>query len=112
MDSSARSRSRAEIFAERWTPLILRELFAGARRFNDIRRGVPLISRSLLVQRLRELEDAGVLDEPAAGERPGAGVPADTAGEELRGRRRSARRLGPALGDRPVRPRATSTSAC
>ena len=51
----------AEVFAERWTPLILRELFAGERRFNDIRRGVPLISRSLLATRLRELEDAGVL---------------------------------------------------
>src|SRR5215510_8140965 len=41
----------AEIFAERWTPLILRELLAGSRRFNDIRHGVPLISRSLLAQR-------------------------------------------------------------
>src|SRR6202008_3558856 len=43
----------AEVFAERWTPLILRELFAGAHRFNDIRHGVPLISRTLLAQRLR-----------------------------------------------------------
>src|SRR5262245_50040181 len=51
----------AEVFAERWTPLILRELLAGAHRFNDIRHGVPLISRSLLAQRLRELEDAGVV---------------------------------------------------
>ena len=51
----------AEIVAERWTPLILRELIAGSRRFNDIRHGVPLISRSLLAQRLRELEDAGVI---------------------------------------------------
>jgi DNA-binding HxlR family transcriptional regulator len=50
-----------ETFAERWTPLILRELLAGARRFNEIRQGVPLISRTLLAQRLRELEDAGVV---------------------------------------------------
>jgi DNA-binding HxlR family transcriptional regulator len=51
-----------EVFAERWTPLILRELFSGAYRFNDIRRGVPLISRTLLAQRLRELEEAGVIE--------------------------------------------------
>src|ERR1700757_3114141 len=38
----------AEVFAERWTPLILRELLSGARRFADIHRGVPRISRNLL----------------------------------------------------------------
>lgn len=51
-----------ETFAERWTPLILRELLAGARRFNEIRQGVPMISRTLLSQRLRELEDAGIIE--------------------------------------------------
>jgi DNA-binding HxlR family transcriptional regulator len=50
-----------EIFAERWTPLILRELLTGSRRFSEIRSGMPLISRTLLAQRLRELEDAGVI---------------------------------------------------
>jgi len=35
-----------EVFAERWTPLILRELFAGSRRFSEIRRGMPLTSRT------------------------------------------------------------------
>jgi DNA-binding HxlR family transcriptional regulator len=50
-----------EIFAERWTPLILREILCGARRFSEIRQGVPLISRSLLGHRLRQLEDAGVV---------------------------------------------------
>src|SRR5687767_10767164 len=50
-----------ETFAERWTPLILRELLAGARRFNEIRHGLPTISRTLLGQRLRELEDAGII---------------------------------------------------
>ena len=52
----------SEIFAERWTPLILRELLAGETRFNAIRRGVPLMSRTLLARRLRELEDAGVVE--------------------------------------------------
>jgi DNA-binding HxlR family transcriptional regulator len=51
----------AEIVADRWTPLILRELLAGSSHFNDIERGLPGISRSLLAARLRLLEDAGVL---------------------------------------------------
>jgi DNA-binding HxlR family transcriptional regulator len=51
----------SEIFAERWTPLILRELVLGSRRFNDIHRGVPRISRALLARRLRELRAAGVV---------------------------------------------------
>ena len=42
-----------ETFAERWTPLILRELLSGARRFNEIRQCLPMISRTLLSQRLR-----------------------------------------------------------
>ena len=50
-----------ETFAERWTPLILRELVLGSRRFNEIHRGVPRMSRTLLAQRLRELTAAGVV---------------------------------------------------
>jgi DNA-binding HxlR family transcriptional regulator len=50
-----------ETFAERWTPLILRELLFGARRFNEIRKTIPLISRTLLALRLRDLEAAGVI---------------------------------------------------
>ena len=74
----------AEIFAERWTPLILRQLFAGSHRFNDIRRCVPLISRSLLTQRLRELEDGGVVESrPLAGAR-GRQYRLTRAGEEFR----------------------------
>ena len=51
----------SEIFAERWTPVILRELVLGSRRFNDIQRGVPKISRALLVKRLRELIAHGII---------------------------------------------------
>lgn len=51
----------SEILADRWTPLIVRELLAGSRHFNDIERGLPGISRSLLVSRLRHLEDRGVV---------------------------------------------------
>src|SRR5437667_8735608 len=73
-----------EVFAERWTPLILRELFSGAHRFNDIRRGVPLISRTLLGQRLRELEDAGVVESQALPAGRGRSYRLTGAGEEFR----------------------------
>ena len=61
----------AEIVAERWTPLVLHELLAGSSRFNDIRRGVPLMSQTLLSTRLKELERVGIVerrDGPRAGE--------------------------------------------
>lgn len=51
----------AEIFAQRWTPLIVRELCFGPKRFSEVHFGVPLMSRALLVQRLTELEAAGVV---------------------------------------------------
>ena len=50
-----------EVFAHRWTPLILRELLAGSTHFNEIKRGLPLISKTTLAQRLRALEQAGVV---------------------------------------------------
>lgn len=52
----------SDVVADRWTPLILRELVLGNTRFNDIARGLPGISRSLLVQRLKHLERKGVVD--------------------------------------------------
>ena len=53
----------AEVVAERWTPLILREIvLADSRRFGEIQRGVGPISQSLLVERLRSLEAAGVIE--------------------------------------------------
>jgi DNA-binding HxlR family transcriptional regulator len=50
------------VFGERWTPLVIRELLMGSHRFNDIRRGVPLMSPTLLAQRLRTLEAAGIVE--------------------------------------------------
>lgn len=74
----------AEVFGERWTPLVVRELLCGSTRFNDIRRGVPRMSASLLAQRLRKLEEIGVVERVAGA----AGRPAEYhltgAGEELR----------------------------
>ena len=52
----------AEVFADRWTPLIVRELILGSHRFNTIERGLPGISRSLLASRLRDLEEAGIVE--------------------------------------------------
>jgi DNA-binding HxlR family transcriptional regulator len=51
----------SEVFAQRWTPLILRELLMGSERFNALERGLPRISRSMLLRRLRSLEDHGLL---------------------------------------------------
>ncbi|MGA7488447.1 MAG: helix-turn-helix domain-containing protein [Xanthobacteraceae bacterium] len=51
----------AEIVCSRWTALVLRELLCGSTRFNDLRRGVPLMSPTLLSKRLKELEQAGVI---------------------------------------------------
>jgi DNA-binding HxlR family transcriptional regulator len=49
-----------DLLGERWTLLIVRELLSGSRRFNDIRRGIPRISRTMLSARLRHLTDAGI----------------------------------------------------
>jgi DNA-binding HxlR family transcriptional regulator len=51
----------AEILAERWTVLVIRELLSGSDRFNSIARGVPRMSPSLLSTRLRELQRAGLV---------------------------------------------------
>ena len=51
----------AEIFCERWTALVIRNLGAGAERFSDIHRGVPHMSATLLTRRLRQLEAEGLV---------------------------------------------------
>ena len=50
-----------DLLGERWTLLIVRELLCGSRRFGDVRRGIPRVSRTMLSARLRELVDAGVV---------------------------------------------------
>jgi DNA-binding HxlR family transcriptional regulator len=52
----------AEVFAERWTPLILRELLAGSSRFSELQRGLPGVPRALLTQRLGSLQRAGLIE--------------------------------------------------
>lgn len=50
-----------EVLCSRWTPLVVREFLCGSTRFNDLRRGLPRMSPTLLSKRLVELEDAGVI---------------------------------------------------
>jgi DNA-binding HxlR family transcriptional regulator len=51
-----------DVLGERWTLLILRELIGGARRYGDLREALPGIATNLLADRLRELEEAGLID--------------------------------------------------
>jgi len=60
----------AEVLTERWTLLVLRELLMGSARFNELQRGVPRMSSSLLSKRLKEMERSGLITrEPLRSER-------------------------------------------
>src|SRR4051794_18611738 len=50
-----------DLVGERWALLVVRELLLGPKRFADLRRGLPGLSQNVLSQRLRELEEAGVV---------------------------------------------------
>ena len=73
-----------ELFAERWTPLIVRELCCGPAQFNDLRRRLPLMSKTLLAQRLRDLEHHGVISITTKASGPGNVYALTPAGEEFR----------------------------
>ena len=51
-----------ELLDERWTLLVIRELLAGSRHFNDLRRGLPRMSPTLLSKRLNQLVASGVVE--------------------------------------------------
>lgn len=75
----------AEVLCTRWTMVLLRELLAGSTRFNDLRRGVPKMSPTLLAQRLRELEQAGIVSrQPVKTEKSIFEYQLTEAGQELR----------------------------
>lgn len=57
-----------DLLGERWTLLILRELFLGPQRFGDLQAGLPGIGANLLSKRLKELDEAGLIEGPGAGE--------------------------------------------
>jgi DNA-binding HxlR family transcriptional regulator len=71
----------AEIFAERWTPIIIRNLYLGCGRFNEILDGAPGLPRSVLSQRLRLLERTGVVQRTQVGRSTAYGLSAS--GQEL-----------------------------
>jgi DNA-binding HxlR family transcriptional regulator len=73
----------SEILAERWTPIILRNLFLGCTTFNEIAAGAPLLSRALLTKRLRELERARVIDISPKRDGHGSVYELTQAGREL-----------------------------
>ena len=74
----------AEIVCSRWTALVVRELLLGTTRFNDLRRGVPRMSPTLLSKRLKELEEAGVIVAVPTGQAGVVDYRLTQAGEELR----------------------------
>jgi DNA-binding HxlR family transcriptional regulator len=74
----------AEVLTERWTPLVIREIaLTGSSRFNDIQRGVPLMSSSLLTKRLRQLERAGIIERRQRLDGHGSEYHLTPAGQEL-----------------------------
>lgn len=74
----------SEILTRRWMPLVIRELLCGSHRFNDIHRGVPKMSRSLLVKRLSELEEKNLVERRIVGDDEHPEYHLTPAGEELR----------------------------
>jgi DNA-binding HxlR family transcriptional regulator len=73
----------AEIFAERWTPLIVRNLHLGCGSFSAILAGAPGLSRTLLAQRLRQLERLGVVESAPKADGRGRRYALTSAGHDL-----------------------------
>lgn len=73
----------AEIFAERWTPLIIRNLHLGCGGFNQILEGAPGLSRTLLSQRLKQLEHFGIVQSVPKAEGRGHHYELTPAGQSL-----------------------------
>jgi DNA-binding HxlR family transcriptional regulator len=74
----------AEVFCQRWTALVLREMLCGSTRFNDLRRGLPKMSPSLLSKRLKALSESGVITEVRSAAFAGTEYHLTKSGEELR----------------------------
>lgn len=72
----------SEVLGERWTNLVIRELIAGSHSFNDLRKGLPLMSPSLLSTRLKFLERTGLVNRDET--EHGVCYTLTKAGEELK----------------------------
>lgn len=73
-----------ELLAERWTLLVVRELLMGSRRFNDLKRGVPLMAPSMLSQRLKTLVEGGIIVRERTADGHSYEYRLTAAGEELK----------------------------
>jgi DNA-binding HxlR family transcriptional regulator len=73
----------AEVFAERWTPLIVRNLSLGCGTFGEILEGAPGLSRTLLSQRLKQLERLGIVLSTSKPAGPGRHYELTRAGHDL-----------------------------
>lgn len=71
-----------ELLDERWTMLVVRELVSGSQKFNELRRGLPRMSPTLLSKRLSELTRTGVIERRVDGNEVHY-IPS-VAGQELR----------------------------
>ncbi len=71
-----------ELLDERWTLLVVRELACGSEKFNDLRRGLPRMSPSLLSKRLQQLARSGIVERHTEGK--DVRYVLTTAGQELR----------------------------
>jgi DNA-binding HxlR family transcriptional regulator len=96
-----------ELLDERWTVLVVRELIASSRHFNDLRRGLPRMSPTLLSRRLQQLTTAGLIERRQFG--PEVEYTLTPAGEELEPIIRALGVWGtrwiPSLGDRDLDPK-------
>lgn len=72
----------AQLLCERWTLIVVRELIAGSTRFNEIKKGVPLMSPTLLSDRLKRLAQARVI--AIAGSKGSYTYALTAAGQQLR----------------------------
>ena len=73
----------AEIFAERWTPLIIRNLNLGCGTFGEILEGAPGLSRTLLSQRLKQLERLAIVESARKPDGRGCHYELTPAGRDL-----------------------------
>ena len=73
----------AEIFAERWTPLIIRNLYLGCGSFSEVLEGAPGLSRTLLSQRLKQLERLGIVESAPKPDGRGHHYELTSAGHDL-----------------------------
>jgi DNA-binding HxlR family transcriptional regulator len=72
----------SQLLCERWTLIIVRELIAGSTRFSELKKGAPQISPTLLSTRLKQLQEAGVIE--ISGPRGASNYVLTAAGKELK----------------------------